>query len=236
MPYFPVDDNMSFHPKVLAAGNEAVGMWTRCGALAKKYTTGGFVSNETVDAVGNKRLATRLVNAGLWVAVEGGFQYHDWTQQAGNDDAAKEKERAAQARHRNAERQREWRERDKARNAGRNGVSKATVTGGPSPSPSPITGDVSKVPSSSVTRGQDETNESPARSVLAGLRIDPERLVKHINEHTGRTVTITGAMQIALDRLDRGANVEKPQAYVLGSVKNSWQEVQQFIDQNGLSA
>jgi hypothetical protein len=43
-------------------------------------------------------------------------------------------------------------------------------------------------------------------------------------------------MQIALDRLDRGADVKNPQAYVLRSVTRSWQEVQQFIDENGLSA
>lgn len=232
MAYFPVDDNMSFHPKVLTAGNEAIGMWTRCGALSKKHTTGGMVTDETVLAVGNKRLAARLVAAGLWERVEGGYQFHDWTHQAGNDEAEKEKERAAQSRHRNAQRQREFRER----NAGRNGVSNAPVTGGPSPSPSPITGDVSNVPSSSVTRGTDETNETPALSVLAGLRIDPARLVKSINERTGRNVTTTGAMRIALDLIDRGGNVENPQAYVIGSVKKSWQEVQQFIDENGLSA
>lgn len=232
MPYFPVDDDMSFHPKVLAAGNEAIGMWTRCGALAKKHTTGGFVTLETVDAVGSRKLAARLVSAGLWVAVDGGFQYHDWKQQAGNDDADKEKERAALSRHRNAERQREWRDR----NASRNGVSNATVTGGPSPSPSPITGDVSKVPSSSVTRGQDETNDAAVISVLTGLRIDPNRLVDHIIKHTGRTVTTAGAMRIALDRLDRASDVKNPQAYVLGAVTKSWTEVQQFIDQEGLSA
>jgi hypothetical protein len=231
MPYFPVDDDMSFHPKVLAAGNEAIGMWTRCGALAKKHTTGGFVTLETVDAVGNRKLASRLVSAGLWVAVDGGFQYHDWKQQAGNDDADKEKERAALSRHRNAERQREWRDR----NAGRNGVSNAPVTGGPSPSPSPITGDVSKVPSSSVTRGGDETKDAAAISVLTGLRIDPARLVEHINKHTGRNVTTAGAMRIALDRLDRASDVKNPQAYVLGSVTKSWNEVQQYIDEEGLS-
>jgi hypothetical protein len=232
MPYFPVDDNMSFHPKVLAAGNEAIGMWTRCGALAKKHTTGGFVTNETVAAVGSQKLAGRLVSAGLWVRVEGGYQYHDWKQQAGNDDADKEKERADASRLRNAQRQREWRERDRARN----GVTNTHVTGGPSPSPSPITGDVSNVPSSSVTRGQDETNDAPARSVLAGLQIDAERLVNQINQHTGRKVSVTGAMQIALDRIDRSkSEVKVPQAYVLGSVKRSWQEVQQFIDENGLS-
>lgn len=118
MPYFPVDDDMPFHPKVLAAGNEAMGVWARAGALCKKYATGGLVSAEMALSLGSKKLAAQLVKSGLWDAVEGGYRFHDWEHQTGNGDAATEKKRKEA----NAERQRRWR-------ASRNGVTDGVTNG-----------------------------------------------------------------------------------------------------------
>lgn len=145
MSYFPVDDDLSFHPKVLAAGNEAIGMWARAGALAKKHTTGGFITTETARALGPKKLADRLVAVGLWVLVDGGYQFHDWTEHAGNGSAEVERDRKERAAQKNRDRQARWRERQRNGagndsrddNAGGNAVSNGAVTESPSPSPIP---------------------------------------------------------------------------------------------------
>lgn len=76
MPYFPVDDQMPFHPKIIAAGNAAVGVWTRAGAWSKGHATGGFVPTEIASILGTRE-ANRLVEAGLWVEVDGGFRFED---------------------------------------------------------------------------------------------------------------------------------------------------------------
>lgn len=73
---------------------------------------------------------------------------------------------------------------------------------------------------------EDET----ARSVIQGNGIDPDRLVKHIARRTGREVSPAVAMRVMLGILDRGHDVDKPQAYVLGSITRSWAEVQKQID------
>jgi hypothetical protein len=128
MPYFPVDDNLHAHPKVDAAGLAAMGLWTLAGSWSKHAATGGFVPAVRVGKLGGtKALASKLVAAGFWDVVEGGYRFHDWEDQAGNADAETEKKRKAD----NARRQREWR----ARNASRNAVTDVVTNDAPSPSP-----------------------------------------------------------------------------------------------------
>lgn len=75
-----------------------------------------------------------------------------------------------------------------------------------------------------------ETDDIIPRTTIQGLGIDPTRLIKHISARVARDVNATVALRVALDILDRGRNVQKPQAYVLGSITKSPFEVQQFID------
>lgn len=237
MPYFPVDDDMAFHPKILAAGNEAVGMWTRAGALCKKHATGGFISVETARALGPKKVADRLVAAGLWieVAADLGYQFHDWKQQAGNDDAAVEKERVESARKRNAERQRRWRER----HAQDNGVTNPPVTD--SPSPSPMTDFFS--PSESQSRDtrvsvSTDAMEIPevTRRLAAQKGITSLRTVADaIYRHAGARVDANGAYQVAASILERAKGIPKaPARYVTSAIEQSPFEVQQFIHEHAL--
>ena len=80
MPWFMVDDDMTFHPKTLAAGNEAMGMWVRAGSWCQKQLNGGLVPPEMVAALGNEDLANRLVSAGLWTKSKAGFRFHQWSE------------------------------------------------------------------------------------------------------------------------------------------------------------
>jgi hypothetical protein len=53
---------------------------------------------------------------------------------------------------------------------------------------------------------------------------------------TGRSVTVQQAYEIVLDLLSRASGiVEKPQAYLLTAINNSWAELQQSIDEGAVA-
>jgi hypothetical protein len=66
MPWFVVDDNAHSHPKVIAAGNAALGLWLRCGTYAAQHLTDGIVPGVIAKMYGSKPQVARLVSAGLW--------------------------------------------------------------------------------------------------------------------------------------------------------------------------
>lgn len=104
--WFKVDDDLAFHPKVLAAGLPAMGLWVRAGAWAGRHLTDGFVPADMLPALGStRRQANALVKAGLWSVEPDGYRFHDW-QQYQPSRAKVEAEREA-----TANRVREWRQR-----------------------------------------------------------------------------------------------------------------------------
>lgn len=109
MSYFPVDDQAAFHPKFVAAGNAAIGLWTRAGSWCKANVSGGHVPREVAALLGTQREARKLVDVGLWEVADGGYQFHDWDHQAGNFAPDQEKSR----REKDRDRQRAKRERDR---------------------------------------------------------------------------------------------------------------------------
>lgn len=79
MVWFRVDDNLAFHPKVLQAGNAALGLWVRAGSWCAQQLNDGVVPREIVAALGgNEFVADDLVAAGLWHAHPKGYEFHEW--------------------------------------------------------------------------------------------------------------------------------------------------------------
>lgn len=79
MPWFKVDDAFALSPKVMQAGNQAIGLWVRAGAWSMQQLTDGHIPAEIVPALGGRpRDAQALTTAGLWDTAEGGYQFHDW--------------------------------------------------------------------------------------------------------------------------------------------------------------
>lgn len=70
-----MDDDFSDHPKVVAAGNSAVGCWVRCWATCGRYRTGGFVSSAIAARYGTRQDHHALTEARLWFAVHAGGSY-----------------------------------------------------------------------------------------------------------------------------------------------------------------
>jgi hypothetical protein len=136
MPWFKVDDDLAFHRKIVAAGNAATGLWVRSGSWSAQQLTDGFIPGHMVPLLGTAAQAARLVKVGLWLEVDGGFQFHQWNENGRQPTSASVRE----SRERAAERQAKWRAA-KSANAQvsevRNGVTPPFVT--PSVTPS-VTG------------------------------------------------------------------------------------------------
>lgn len=79
MAWFKVDDQLAFHPKAVAAGNAAMGLWVRAGAYASAHLTDGKIAKRMATAMATDMAEVMaLVEAGLWTEVEDGYQIHDW--------------------------------------------------------------------------------------------------------------------------------------------------------------
>lgn len=78
MPWFAVEDTLALHPKTLAAGNQAIGVWVRAGSWCMQQLTDGVVPADMAKALGSTRDIDRLVAAGLWIPTATGFRFHQW--------------------------------------------------------------------------------------------------------------------------------------------------------------
>lgn len=67
MPWFRLDESFHHHPKVVRAGNAAVGLWVRCGTYASQYLTDGAVPADIAQAYGRPREIDKLLSTRLWV-------------------------------------------------------------------------------------------------------------------------------------------------------------------------
>lgn len=115
--WFKVDDAFWSHPKVIHAGNAAIGLWLRCGSYSAQHLTDGFIPLSFAKSLGSAGLAHRLVDAGLWTVSDEpcGYLMHDWADYQPTR-ATWELRRSS-----NAERQRVWRENNLV-NGDRNAV------------------------------------------------------------------------------------------------------------------
>lgn len=116
MVWFCVDDKSHGHPKVLAAGNAAWGLFVRCGAYSSDQLTDGLIPHVIVQAYGKPAEIKRLLELGLMEYHSTGYRMPDFLDF--NPSAASVKARNAKS----AERQRAYRERHVS-NAVTNGVS-----------------------------------------------------------------------------------------------------------------
>jgi hypothetical protein len=117
MPWFRIDDKAHSHPKLIKAGNAALGLWLRCGAYAAQHLTDGIVPGVVAELYGSKPQAAKLVKAGLWHEhghscpsacpdpAPGDYVFHDFLDDGRNTsrarhEAEKKKARDRQAKHR----------------------------------------------------------------------------------------------------------------------------------------
>lgn len=94
MGWFKVDDQLAFHQKTVTAGNAAMGLWVRAGSWSCAQLTGGFIANAMANAMANECDIDALVQSGLWDEVDGGYQFHDWSEFQPSAEIEKEKRKA----------------------------------------------------------------------------------------------------------------------------------------------
>lgn len=66
MPWFAVDDSAHTHPKIVKAGNAAIGLWMRCGSYAAQHLTDGVIPGAIATMYGTSPQIAKLVKIGLW--------------------------------------------------------------------------------------------------------------------------------------------------------------------------
>jgi len=100
MTWFRLDDSWHNHPKVLAAGNAAAGLWVRCANYSAQQLTNGFIPNEIAQQYGTKTERDRVTGVGLWMKVEGGYFIMDYLEFNPSADQVKADRAAARERQR----------------------------------------------------------------------------------------------------------------------------------------
>lgn len=120
MPWFRIDDKAHSHPKLIKAGNAALGLWLRCGSYAAQHLTDGIVPGVVAELYGTKPQAAKLVKAGLWHEhghccpdgcpdpKPGDYAFHDFLEDGRNTsrarhEAERKNARDRQAKHREAQ-------------------------------------------------------------------------------------------------------------------------------------
>ena len=104
MSWFKVDDKLHSHPKVLGVPLRAMGLWVLAGAWSADQLTDGFIPRAVLPTLQAKPADARdLVTSGLWLEVDGGWQFHDWlefqfSRASTLERRAKDAERKAEAR------------------------------------------------------------------------------------------------------------------------------------------
>lgn len=126
-----LDDDWDGGPMLRKAGTAAFGLYSRCGLWIARHLNDGFVPSDVAAELGTKEWAAKLVEAGLWAAVDGGFR--DLHYLALNPSAEKVRAR----RQAEAERKAKWRSRrDKTRDTQRDShVDTTRDSASPNPSP-----------------------------------------------------------------------------------------------------
>ena len=146
MTWFKVDDAFAFHPKAIAAGNSALGLWVRAGAWCSANLTDGALPRHMIGTLGaQKRNADRLVAVGLWRETPEGYQFTDWDQWQPSKEQVKAEREATKAR------QKAWRERK--RNAVTNDVTNGVTNAAPTrPDPTRTSSNEEVVPAAKPLR------------------------------------------------------------------------------------
>ena len=88
--WFKVSDDLHSHPKAMAAGPAAIGLWTLAGSWSSDAHKGGFVPDYVIPRLceDGPELARKLVAVGLWSRVRGGYRFHQWDERNPDEKAA----------------------------------------------------------------------------------------------------------------------------------------------------
>lgn len=263
MVWFRVDDVLPFHQRVIEAGNAAMGLWVRAGAWSSGQLTDGFIPTSIARQMGTATEIKRLVAAGLWTREgDAGYRFHAWAEDG--TGSKRQPTRAEVESQRKAERDRKAAYRAGRKDGQRDtdlrppdvppGQPQGHQEDGqqesrdaseyPVPSRPDPTQDSYVSPSSHVSDREaedgptDEADRSRREGYWRGWRIsNPERLIAEMIRAVSRPVTEDQAILIVVGILSRAKQrPDSIERYVLGSIRRSWSEIQQELDETVVAA
>jgi hypothetical protein len=219
VPWFRLDDSFHSHPKVIAAGNEAIGLYARCGTYAAQFSTDGFIPEDIAvlygaSDTGSRRnpgtgkpetLAETLVRAKLWRRARGGWRMPDYLEYNPSKEAVDNERKKA------AERQRRRREALLSRRDSR-GDSQDPVPSRPVP-------DVNGSVSGPVTGGN--ARASPDDGIV-------RMIMDEIHAATGRRISPEWATR-TYHLLLSGRSVDRPVSYIRSAIRNEPDPKKRFL-------
>jgi hypothetical protein len=138
-----LDDQFHSHPKILAVGLAATGLYARALSYCGAHLTDGFVPKEWVRSasMGRADLVGRLLSKGLFLEAEGGYQVKDYLLYNPPKTAVLEKRSEIAAKRAKAGRkgaQARWQtDSTEDGKAMANGMANAKQNDGPTPIPTP---------------------------------------------------------------------------------------------------
>lgn len=75
-----------------------MGLWVRAGSWSMQNLTEGYIPAKAAKALGTGAQAKSLVEAGLWVLIDGGYQFHEWnSRQMSAEQIADRRQKRAEA-------------------------------------------------------------------------------------------------------------------------------------------
>ena len=256
MVWFRVDDVLPFHARVIEAGNAAMGLWVRAGALSAGQLTDGFITAATARTLGSAKEIKRLVDVGLWVEAPGGYQFHAWAEDG--TGTKRQPTRAEVESQRKAERERKAAQRASRKDSppdaepGPAGVPPVVPPGhlpdsgaaseDPVPSrPDPLDTNVSPSspePDREASTTDDESDRARRDGYWRGWGVsNPLKVVSLLHEVVERPVTEDQAILIVAGILAKAKRrPDSIERYVLGAIRQSWAEIQQELDEAAVAA
>lgn len=78
MTWFRLEDDFYDNPKVLRAGNAAIGLWVRCACYSARHLTDGYIPADIARRDGRPKEIDALVDSTLWIANGSGFVMPDF--------------------------------------------------------------------------------------------------------------------------------------------------------------
>jgi hypothetical protein len=222
MPWFRLDESFHSHPKVMAAGNEAVGLYVRCGTYAAEHLTNGFIREDIAVLygacdTGSRRnpgtgkpetLAETLVRTKLWRRTRGGWKMPDYLDYNPSKEAVDNERKNA------AERQRRRRE---ALLSHRDSRSDNSVSHGAPSRPGFYGGSVG-------TKSSDRNGHARASPETI------EAIIHEIRDTTGTNITPAWAQTVA-DHILGDRTPARPTAYIRQAIRKEPNPRLRFLPQ-----
>jgi hypothetical protein len=164
---YALDDSWDNCTAVARAGNACFGLYARCGIWVARNTSDGFVPTEIAAAYGSPEQARKLVDVGLWEAVEGGYLAVDYLTLNPTAEKVRERRKA------DAERKARWRERGARKRVTRDETRESAGSHGVTPRVSPRSPAASKEAEGAQERRGPQDNPDWRTQPAFGTPRDP---------------------------------------------------------------